>query len=84
MNELGARELLQQVLAEVAPDVDPAELAPDADLRAAADLDSMDFLALLEGLSEQTGLDLPESDYEQLTTVDGIVGYLTARVPTTG
>jgi acyl carrier protein len=39
----------------------------------------MDFLSLVEGLHETTGVEVPESDYDQLQTLDGLLAYLVAR-----
>ncbi len=76
---LGAAELralVFDVLGGIAPEADPATLAGDAPLRDQLDLDSMDFLNLLVGIHERTGLEIPESDYAQLSTLDELVAYL--------
>ena len=67
-------------LLEVAPDVDPATLDPDALLREDLELDSMDILNLVVAINEATGIDVPEQDYGELTTVTTIARYLDARV----
>ena len=66
-------------LLEVAPDVDPATLQPDALLREDLELDSMDILNLVVAINEATGIDVPEQDYGELTTVAAIARYLDAR-----
>jgi acyl carrier protein len=70
------RALVFEVLAGIAPEADPGALAGDAPLRDQLDLDSMDFLNLLVGIHERTGLDIPESDYGELQTLDALVAYL--------
>jgi acyl carrier protein len=45
-------------------------------LRQALDLDSMDFLNVVVGLHEVTGVDIPEADYPRLFTLDGMAAYL--------
>jgi acyl carrier protein len=67
-------------LLEVAPDVDPATLDRDALLREDLELDSMDILNLVVAINEATGIDVPEQDYGELTTVATIARYLDARV----
>ena len=74
------RALVFEVLGGIAPEADPAQLAGDAPLRDQLDLDSMDFLNLLVGIHERTGIEIPESDYAQLSTLDELVAYLAARV----
>jgi acyl carrier protein len=43
------------------------------------DIDSMDALNFLIAVHEATGVDIPESDYSKLTTLDNIVSYLSTR-----
>jgi acyl carrier protein len=66
-------------LLEVAPDVDPATLDHDALLREDLELDSMDILNLVVAINEATGIDVPEQDYGELTTVATIARYLAVR-----
>jgi acyl carrier protein len=66
-------------LLEVAPDVDPATLDHDALLREDLELDSMDILNLVVAINEATGIDVPEQDYGELTTVATIARYLDAH-----
>ena len=70
-------------LRQVAPEVDPATLAPDRPLRPQVDLDSMDWLNFIVGLHQRFGLDIPEADYAFLVSVDAIVAYLLARLQPT-
>jgi acyl carrier protein len=39
----------------------------------------MDFLNLVEGLKEETGVDIPESAYAQVRSLDGLAEYLVAH-----
>ena len=68
--------LVGKVLAGIAPEADLAGVGDDEDLRSALDLDSMDFLNLIIGLSKGSGQDIPEKDYPRLFTLQGIVTYL--------
>ncbi len=79
MNTEQARAHVQAVLGRIAPEADLADVPGDVDFREELDLDSMDFLSLIEGLTEATGVDVPESDYEKVETLDGLLGYLTAK-----
>jgi len=73
------RAALLDVLRRVAPDVDPLALDPGADLREEADLDSVDILNLVVGVHQALGIDIPETDYEELTSLDRAVAYLQRR-----
>ena len=66
-------------LAQIAPESDPAELSPNENIRRALDIDSFDFLNFLIGLHEKLGVDIPETDYGKLNTLDEMVAYLAAR-----
>ena len=70
------RALVAQLLADIAPEAELADVGESEDLRAALDLDSMDFLNLVIGLHEATGVDIPEADYPHLFTLAGMAGYL--------
>ncbi len=73
------RAALLEVLAETAPEVDPQTLDPDAPLREQIDLDSFDFLTLVQRLHQRLGIDIPERDYPSLRTLNGAVDYLAGR-----
>lgn len=68
-------------LARVAPEADLDALAPQARLREELDLDSVDYLRFLMLLHEVSGVEVPESDYAQLATLEGCLHYLELRAP---
>lgn len=68
----------------VAPEAEPATVAPGADLREELDLDSMDFLNVIVHLHEALGVDIPERDYARLFTVGDAVEYLSGRLAAGG
>jgi acyl carrier protein len=80
MTEAQLTETIFKVLGQIAPEADLTHLVPDADLRQALDIDSFDHLNFLIGLNEALGVDIPEADYGQLTTLTAIVRYLASRV----
>ncbi|MBW8314166.1 MAG: acyl carrier protein [Hydrogenophaga sp.] len=71
------RQLVTDVLAGIAPEADLSTVGDHEDLREALDLDSMDFLNFIIGLSQGSGVPIPESDYPRLFTLQGLVAYLT-------
>lgn len=79
MTEDDARTAVRAAIALIAPEIEEADLTDDARLRQDLELDSLDFLRLVETLAGQTGVDIPESDYAQVATVAGLVAYLAAR-----
>lgn len=76
MNAAQVHALAAEVLAGIAPEADLAAVGEDEDLREALDLDSMDFMNFVVGLSERTGRNIPEAATPRLRTLRGVVQYL--------
>lgn len=79
MDEPTVRALAAAVLAGIAPEADLARVGDDDDLRDALDLDSMDFMNFVVGLSERMARDIPEADTPRLRTLGGMVRYFVIR-----
>ena len=76
-------ELARRVLSLVtgiAPDVDAATVIPGIDFRDQFDFDSMDTLNFAIALHRELGVDVPETDYAQLASLDKCVAYLLPRI----
>lgn len=80
MNRDELRVRLVELLTGVAPDVDPASLLPGADFRDQFDFDSMDTLNFAIAIHESLGVNVPETDYAKLASLDKCVGYLEPRL----
>ena len=78
MNAAQARALAAEVLAGIAPEADLGAVGDHEDLRQALDLDSMDFMNFVIGLSERSGVNIPDADTPRLRTLRGVVAYLGA------
>jgi len=74
------RDTVLRVLAAVAPEADLAAIDPGTDLRDQLDIDSVDFLNFVVGLHNALGVDVPEADYPQLSSIDACVVYLAAKL----
>lgn len=81
MTDAEIKVTMARVLGRIAPEADLDAVAPDDSLREALDLDSMDFLHFLVGLHEALGVDIPESEYGRLTTMERIVAYVQNAAP---
>ena len=76
-------EIEQQVrtaLLGVAPELESTRIEPEVPLRDQIDIDSMDFLRFVMALHAQLGVDVPEADYEKLTSLTRTVDYLAAKI----
>ena len=74
------RVVLRELLA-VAPEIDPSTIVGNERLRDQVDIDSVDFLNWMVGLERALGVEVPESAYGELVTLDGCVDYLAAHSP---
>ena len=80
MSDVDIRKVVQEELNNIAPEVDMASVAADADLREAIDIDSMDFLNFVTAIHHRLGLDIPEVDYPKLITLAGATAYIEAKL----
>jgi hypothetical protein len=74
-----ARELLGQALRVVVPDADLSGLPGSTDLRDTFELDSLDFVEIVERLSNAAGFRIEED--EDLRTIDAVVALLAGGAP---
>jgi acyl carrier protein len=68
------------LLRAIAPELDPEALELARPLRQQVDLDSMDWLNFLVSLHERFGVEIAESDYARLISLNDVVDYLQARL----
>jgi acyl carrier protein len=80
MNEDEIRAAVIAELGNIAPETDAATIDPEADLREELDIDSLDFLNFITALHKKLGVNIPESDYPKLLTINGAIGYLAAKL----
>jgi acyl carrier protein len=79
MDDQTIRDAVSRILGSIAPEVSIGDIVAAKPLRDQIDLDSMDWLNFLVGLHEQLHVDIPESDYRKLVTLDDLVAYLRTR-----
>jgi acyl carrier protein len=79
MNREELRNAILEVLAGIAPEVEPSSIAPEKLLREQVDLDSADWLNFLVALHGKLGIDIPDADVGKLTTLDKLVDYCERR-----
>lgn len=76
MDESRCRAVILEELQRIAPEVETSALDAHRALREQVDLDSMDWLNFLIALSKAFGVEIPESGYERMRTLDDLVQYL--------
>ena len=80
MTETEIRQAVFDALHQIAPEADPRQIPPDDNLREALDIDSFDFLNALIALHKRLGVEIPETDYGQLSTLSALVQYLSGKL----
>ncbi len=76
MDSRELKDLILEELGNIAPEIESDEVPDDEDLREALELDSMDFLNLVIAVSKRTRVAIPEADYPQVLTLNGMVSYV--------
>lgn len=74
------REAVLQALGGIAPEADLSRIDPTIEFREQLDLDSMDLLNFVIALHERVGVEIPEADYPQFTSLNACVDYLASRM----
>ncbi|MGB0263896.1 MAG: acyl carrier protein [Opitutales bacterium] len=79
MTEDQVKQIVIDIINEIAPDEDTSGLKGEISLRDQMDLDSMDFLDIVMELRKQHGIEVPEADYPELASLDSCATYLTPK-----
>jgi acyl carrier protein len=80
MTDEELKNVVLDTLKRIAPESEPSSISGSVDLREELDLDSMDFLNFVVELHERLDVDIPESDYRRLYTLDSCLKELRARL----
>ncbi len=78
------RRAVEETIESIAPGTDVRRIRPDWPLRQQVDLDSMDWINVIAGLSQRLSVDIPESDRARPWTLDSIVAWLAEPRPGAG
>lgn len=74
------RDVILDILSDIAPDDDLSALKDDVAFREQMQLDSMDFLDIVMELRKRYRVQIPEEDYLHLRSMDSTVEYLEPRM----
>lgn len=74
------KEVILDILENIAPDEDLSGLKDDVPFREQLELDSMDFLDIVMELRKRYRIQVPEEDYLQLASMDSTVKYLEPKM----
>ncbi|MBC7366797.1 MAG: acyl carrier protein [Undibacterium sp.] len=76
------KQVVLDIIADIAPDEDLSNVKPEVRLRDQLQLDSMDFLDIVMELRKRHSIEVPESEYQQLASLDSCAEYLTPKFNT--
>jgi acyl carrier protein len=79
MTKDACKQIVIDIIAEIAPDEDLSDVKPDVPLRDQLELDSMDFLDIVMELRKKYGIEVPEEEYLQLASLESSAEYLTPK-----
>ena len=80
MSKEEIREIIYNIIKDIAPDEDLSNLDDTKAIRDQIELDSMDFLDIVLELRKRYKVDVPEEDYPKLATINGCVEYLEPKL----
>lgn len=73
------RQIVLDIISDIAPDEDVTSLDDNKSLREQLDLDSMDFLDIVMELRKRHKVEVPQEDYPKLATLQSCVAYLSPK-----
>ena len=79
MQPTEVRQIVLDIIEDVALDEDLTNLEDDKALRDQLDLDSMDFLDIVMELKKRHKIEVPQEDYPRLASLSSCVEYLTPK-----
>ncbi len=79
MTDADVRKVLEEELNNIAPEINMVDIDPNADLREAMDIDSMDFLNFITAVHRRLNIDIPEIDYPKLFTLKKAIAYVQSK-----
>ena len=79
MTASNVRQIVIDIITDIAPDEDVTALDDKKSLREQLDLDSMDFLDIVMELRKRHKVEVPQEDYPKLATLESCVSYLSPK-----
>ncbi len=71
--------IIKQIL-EIAPDIQEDEIKLNDNIQRSLEIDSFDFLKILTALNEELGVEVPESEYAKVDTLEHMAEYFLERL----
>ena len=68
------KKIIEQIY-EIAPEHEGETIPEDENIQRSLEIDSFDFLNLLTALNDELGVEVPESDYGEVDTLNNMADY---------
>jgi len=73
------QKIIEQIY-EIAPEHEGEMVPENENLQRSLEIDSFDFLNLLTALNDELGVEVPESDYSDVDTLEHMAAYFAERL----
>jgi acyl carrier protein len=73
------QKIVEQIY-EIAPEHEGEAIPENENIQRSLEIDSFDFLNLLAALNDELGVEVPESDYGEVDTLEHMTDYFAARM----
>ena len=80
MNREQIKQTIIEQILQIAPDISEDEIIPDKNIQRSLEIDSFDFLKILTALNEKLGVEVPESDYSKVDTLNNMTEYFLKKL----
>jgi len=74
------KKYLQEKMKKAAPEINVEKVNPTRPLKKELRIDSLDLLRMLRAIAADTGYTTPESDYKNILTLGGMLGYFEGKI----
>jgi acyl carrier protein len=81
MTEAKARQIIEDGLKRVAPEIKFSDINLKSPLRNQVDIDSYDFYNMLAQIEKVTNLRIPETALREMTDLSSLIHYLVEHTP---
>ncbi len=73
------QKIIEQIY-EIAPELEGETIPENENLQRSLEIDSFDFLSLLTALNDELDVEVPESDYSDVDTLEHMAAYFAERL----
>ncbi len=80
MTKNDIKQKIIEAIYEIAPEHEGDTIPDNENIQRSLDIDSFDFLSLLTALNDTLGVEVPESDYGEVDTLQKMTDYFSEHM----